>query len=114
MTIAITRTDLDADGFRAAARRTRDAVAARRMLALALILEGRKRNGAVLAAGIDRQTVRERVHRDSAKGLQGLANRQNLGAPKCQAYCGAEGRGRRLGPRRANVAATQGRALAVL
>jgi len=82
MTIAITRTDLDADGFRAAARRTRDAVAARRMLALALVLEGRNRTEAARAAGMDRQTLRDWVHRYNAQGLQGLINRQNLGAPK--------------------------------
>jgi len=94
MTIAITRTDLDADGFRAAARRTRDAVAARRMLALALVLEGRNRTEAARAAGMDRQTLRDWVHRYNAQGLQGLINRQNLGAPKRQADCGAGGRGR--------------------
>ena len=55
MTIAITRTGLDAGGFRAAARRTADAVAARRMLAL--VLEGRNRTEAVLPAGMDRQTL---------------------------------------------------------
>jgi len=60
MTIAITRTDLDARGLRAAARRTRDAVAARRMLALALVLEGRNRTEAACAAGMDRQTLRDR------------------------------------------------------
>jgi hypothetical protein len=39
MTIAITRTDLDRRGLRAAATRAKDAAAARRMLALALVLE---------------------------------------------------------------------------
>ena len=57
MTIAITRTDLDARGFRAAARRTKDAAAARRMLALVLALEGRNRTEAAHAAGMDRQTL---------------------------------------------------------
>ncbi len=82
MTIAITRTDLDAGGFRAAARRTTDAVAARRMLALALVLEGQNRTEAARAAGMDRQTLRDWVHRYNAQGLQGLTNRQNRGAPK--------------------------------
>jgi len=84
------------------------------MLALALVLEGRNRTGAVLAAGMDRQTLRDPVHRDNAQGLQGLTSRQNPGAPKHQADRGAGGRGRRSGPRRADVAGTQGGALAVL
>jgi hypothetical protein len=47
MTVAITRTELDAAGLRRAAARSKDAVAARRMLALALVMEGhnRKRGG---------------------------------------------------------------------
>ena len=82
MTIAITRADLDARGFRAAAGRTKDAAAARRMLALALVLEGQNRTEAAHAAGMDRQTLRDWGHRHNAQGLQGLINRQNLGAPK--------------------------------
>ena len=102
MTIAITRTDLDGRGLRAAATRAKDAAAARRMLAL--VLEGRNRTEAARAAGMDRQTLRDWVHRYNAQGLQGLINRPNCGAPKRQADCGAGGRGRRLGPRRADVA----------
>ena len=90
MTIAITRADLDARGFRAAAGRTKDA-AARRMLALALVLEGQNRTEAAHAAGMDRQTLRERVHRYNAQGLRGLSNRLNCGGPKCQACCVAGG-----------------------
>ena len=41
--IGITWTELDAAGLRCAARRSRDAAAARRMLALALLLEGKSR-----------------------------------------------------------------------
>ena len=55
MTIAITRADPDARGFRAAAGRTKDAAAARRMLAL--VLEGQNRTEAAHAAGMDRQTL---------------------------------------------------------
>jgi len=84
------------------------------MLALALVLEGRNRTEAARAAGMDRQTLRDWFHRYNAQGLQGLINRANRGAPKCQTDCGAGGRGRRLGPRRADVAGAQGGALAVL
>jgi transposase len=52
------------------------------MLALALVLEGQNRTEAARAAGMDRQTLRDWVHRYNAQGLQGLINRQNLGAPK--------------------------------
>ena len=82
MTIAITRTDLDARGLRAAAGRIKDVAAARRMLALALVLEGRNRTGAARAAGMDRQTLRDWVYRYNAQGLQGLTNRSNHGGPK--------------------------------
>jgi hypothetical protein len=43
MTVAITRDELDAAGLRKAAARSRDARAARRMLALAMLLEGTDR-----------------------------------------------------------------------
>jgi len=52
MTIAITRTDLDGRGLMAAATRAKDAAAARRMLALALVLEGRNRTEAARLGGI--------------------------------------------------------------
>ena len=89
MTIAITQADLDARGFRAAAGRTKDAAAARRMLAL--VLEGQNWTEAAHAAGMDRQTLRERVRRYNAQVLRGLSNRLNCGGPKCQAYFGAGG-----------------------
>jgi transposase len=81
MTIAVTRTDLEAGGLRAAAGRTRDAAAARRMLALALVLEGATRSEAARAAGMDRQTLRDWVHRYNASGLEGLKNQVNPGGP---------------------------------
>ena len=85
MTIAITRTGLDAAGFRSAAAREKDAAASRRMLALALVLEGRTRTEAAQAAGMDRQTLRDWVHRYNEAGLAGLTNR-----------AGARGRRRKL------------------
>lgn len=81
MTIAITRMDLDAGGLRAAAGRARNAAAARRMLALALVLEGASRSEAARAAGMDRQTLRDWVHRYNAAGLEGLKNQANPGGP---------------------------------
>lgn len=84
--IAITRKDLTATELRSAAARSRDAQASRRMLSLALVLEGVDRKTAAETCGMDRQTLRDWVHRYNADGLAGLSNHR--GAP----------RGRRLDP----------------
>ena len=81
MTVAITRTELDAAGLRAAASRYKDAAAARRMLALALVMEGHSRSEAARAAGMDRQTLRDWVHRYNERGLAGLYNAPERGRP---------------------------------
>jgi transposase len=78
--IAITRTELTAAELRAAATRSRDAQAARRMLALALVLEGIDRKTAAETCGMDRQTLRDWVHRYNSEGLAGLSNHR--GAPR--------------------------------
>src|SRR5438270_1819339 len=69
MTIAITRHEPGAGELRREAARCRDAKAARRMLALALVLEGGSRETAARAAGMDRQTLRDWVHRYNEEGL---------------------------------------------
>ena len=74
--VAITKTDLTATELRGAAARSRDAQAARRMLALALVLEGVNRTTAAKTRGMDRQTLRDWVHRYNTDGLAGLANRK--------------------------------------
>src|SRR4051794_39493381 len=56
-----------------------DARAARRMLALALVLEGASREEAARAAGMDRQTLRDWVHRYNEEGLPGLHDRRRPG-----------------------------------
>jgi transposase len=73
--IEITRDDLTASDLRAAAGKSRDAKAARRMLALALVLEGVDRTRAAETCGMDRQTLRDWVHRYNAEGLAGLSDR---------------------------------------
>ncbi|MCA3518558.1 MAG: winged helix-turn-helix domain-containing protein [Rhodobacter sp.] len=89
--IEITRRDLTAGELRGAAGKSRDAKAARRMLALALVLEGVDRTRAAETCGMDRQTLRgekdqETVrgtvsptngHRYTAEGLAGLSDRWN-------------------------------------
>ena len=79
MTIAITRHEPGAGELRREAARCRDARAARRMLALALVLEGSSREEAARAAGMDRQTLRDWVHRYNAEGLAGLRDRPRSG-----------------------------------
>ncbi len=81
MAVLITRTDLDASGLRRAASGSDDADAARRMLALALVLEGRSRAEAATVCGMDRQTLRDWVHRYNALGLAGLSNLVPPGPP---------------------------------
>jgi transposase len=77
--VAITRGDLDAAGLRRAAARTREADAARRMLALALVLDGRTRGEAAELCGMGRQTLRDWVHRYNTEGLAGLCDRAQPG-----------------------------------
>src|SRR6058998_4400909 len=79
MTVAVTRKELGAGELRREAGRCRDARAARRMLALALVLEGGSREAAARAAGMDRQTLRDWVHRYNAEGLAGLRDRPRSG-----------------------------------
>ena len=80
--IKITRDDLDAAGLRWAARRAPSIAASRRMLALALVLEGASRTDAAQAAGMDRQTLRDWVHRYNEQGLAGLVDRHGSFGPK--------------------------------
>ncbi len=49
------------------------------MLALALVLEGTSRETAARHAGMDRQTLRDWVHRYNAEGLAGLSDRPHPG-----------------------------------
>lgn len=79
MAVSITRTDLSAHELRGAAAKAKDANAARRMLAIALVLEGSDRKTAAETCGMDRQTLRDWVHRYNAEGLEGLSDRRSAG-----------------------------------
>ncbi len=72
--VKITRTELSGAELRREAVRSRDADAARRMLALALVLEGKSRREAAESCGMDRQTLRDWVVRYNDKGLPGLSD----------------------------------------
>lgn len=82
MAVKITRLDIGAAELRRAAAGTEDAAAARRMLAIALLLEGHRRGAAARQCGMDRQTLRDWVHRFNAAGLAGLHNRPHGGGPE--------------------------------
>lgn len=72
--VRIIREEHTADQLRLEARRSKDSAAARRMLALALVLDGASRAVAAQAAGMDRQTLRDWVHRYNERGLDGLVD----------------------------------------
>jgi transposase len=77
--VAITRTELDSTGLRAAAAGSSDAKQARRLLALAMVLDGHPRLMAAQAGGMNRQTLRDWVHRYNAHGVEGLRDTRNKG-----------------------------------
>lgn len=70
------RTDFDAVKLRQLARRSRDVRQARRMLALACVYDGASRADAAAAGGMDRQTLRDWVHRFNDGGPEGLLDRK--------------------------------------
>lgn len=79
--VAITRSGLMADGLREAAAKSRDGAKVRRLLALALIMEGHTRTEAAERCGMERQTLRDWVHRYNLEGLDGLTSGHGSGHP---------------------------------
>lgn len=75
------RTDYDADRVRAAARKSKDAGQARRLLALASIYEGASRTEAARVGGVGVQIVRDWVVKFNADGPDGLIDRKAPGQP---------------------------------
>jgi putative transposase len=80
MTIPL-RGDFDAAALRAAARWTKDAAQARRLLALAAVYDGATRTEAAKIGGVTLQIVRDWVLRFNAHGLDGLIDRKPPGLP---------------------------------
>jgi len=79
MTVKITRMEFSAEELRRKAGRVRDANQSRRLLALAQVLDGSPRSDAARNAGMDRQTLRDWVHRYNAEGIEGLLDRPRSG-----------------------------------
>jgi hypothetical protein len=70
--IEIIRDEHSAAALRALAASTRDGRVVRRLLALALVLECESREEAAELNGMDRQTLRDWVHRYNEEGVAGL------------------------------------------
>jgi len=79
--IEITRTELSVSALRTLAGKTGDGAVVRRLLAIALVLEGRCREKASSLNGMTRQTLRDWVHRYNAEGVAGLRSRTGPGRP---------------------------------
>ena len=78
--VSVTRLDYSAAELRSLARVEAGAVACR-ILAIAHVLDGTSRAEAAALCGMDRQTLRDWVHRFNADGIEGLANRAGSGRP---------------------------------
>jgi transposase len=79
MPAILLRDDFDAAQLRALAKRSRDVRQTRRLLALAAVYDGMSRAEAARIGGMDRQTLRDWVHRFNAEGPEGLRNRAGAG-----------------------------------
>lgn len=79
--VEITRLDRTPAELRKLAAASDNGDVARRLLAIALVLEGVDRKHAAEACGMDRQTLRDWVHRYNDEGVEGLANRKSPGVP---------------------------------
>jgi transposase len=77
------RDDYSAAELRRLSKSARTSAASRRMLLLALVIEGAKRVEAAKAGGMDRQTLRDWVHRFNAEGPEGLYDKRGSG-PACR------------------------------
>jgi transposase len=78
--VKITRTDHLPAELRALAANSDDAAKTRRLLAIAMVLEGTSRLSAARQTGMDRQTLRDWVLRYNEHGVDGLASRKPPGA----------------------------------
>lgn len=79
MAVTITRFEHSVAELRGLAARSVDGAVACRLLAIAHVLQGASRAEAAASCGMDRQTLRDWVHRFNAEGLAGLTNRTSPG-----------------------------------
>lgn len=76
--IVITRT-MDVKELRRLARKEQSGRVAARLLAIANVLSGMNRGQAAHLSGMERQTLRDWVHRFNAEGVEGLRDRPRSG-----------------------------------
>lgn len=74
------REDYRAEDVRAVAARAKDGKQARRLLSIAAVYDGMSRAEAARIGSMDRQTLRDWVHRFNAEGPEGLFDRKAPGA----------------------------------
>ena len=79
--IELTRLEHSASDLRGLAAKTGEGGWVRRLLAIALLLDGHSREVAAVANGMTRQTLRDWVHRFNADGVTGLRSRASPGRP---------------------------------
>src|ERR1700675_2425930 len=84
------REDYSAAELRALARRSKNVNQSRRLLSLAAVRDGMDRAGAAKIGGMDRQTLRDWVHRFNASGPEGLIDSRTEG-PKPRVFGGTVG-----------------------
>ena len=77
--LEVTRREYTGAELRALSSRCSDGAQVRRILALAMVLEGRSRSEAAKLNGMERQTLRDWVHRYNAAGVEGLKSRRAPG-----------------------------------
>src|ERR1700716_1947340 len=75
------RVDFTAGEVRGFARRAKGVAQARRLLAIAAVVDGASREAAANIGGMDRQTLRDWVIRFNEQGPDGLINIPSPGAP---------------------------------
>jgi transposase len=73
------RTDFSAKELRGLAKRSKDNKQARRLLSLAAVVDGMNREEAARIGGMDRQTLRDWVHRFNKLGPDGLLDEHGGG-----------------------------------
>src|SRR5919199_4338648 len=77
--VAVSRSELTPAQLRSAACASEEPAQVRRLLAMALVLEGVPRQQAAEQCGMDRQTLRDWVHRYNEAGIAGLRSRTSPG-----------------------------------
>jgi transposase len=75
------RTDFSASELRRLAAATKNANQSRRLLSLAAVVDGMSRTEAARIGGMDRQTLRDWVHRFNERGPDGLKDAWSKGNP---------------------------------